>query len=92
MQKAIDIGNGGIVFYFSPNARLQKTYVIPPSGWNSFAVKLFFRGEHTGAFVPIYPTDKNNIAEVKMWKINYPSNIKKDNKYLATEPDEYNEK
>ena len=91
MLKTVDIGNSGLVFYFSPNAKLQKAYVIPPSGWNSFAVKLFFRGEHIETFVPIYPTDKDNIAEVKVWKINYPQHIKANPKYLATEPEALHE-
>lgn len=92
MQKAVDIGNGGVVFYFSPNARLQKAYVIPPIGWNSFAVKLFFRDEHTEAFVPIYPTNGIDSAEVRVWEIHYPSDIQPDEKYLATEPEPFHGK
>ncbi len=80
-QQAIDIGNGGIVLYFDSKATLDKAYYVPPIGWNSLAVKLFLRAQYRNVFIPIYLT-----KEVKIWEIRYPPGIKKDSKYLRTEP------
>lgn len=55
-------------------------------GWNSLAVRLFFRSESSEVFVPIYPEDGNTAAEVKVWKINYPPDVKSNPKYLETKP------
>ncbi len=80
-QQVVDIGTGGIVFYFNAMGILGKAYYIPPIGWNNLAVKLFLRGQYRNVFMPIYLT-----PEVKIWKVRYPPGIKKDSKYLATEP------
>ena len=80
-QQAVDIGTGGIVFYFNAMGILDKAYYIPPIGWNSLAVKLFLRRQHSNVFIPVYPTQ-----EVKIWEIRYPPDIRKNSKYLATEP------
>ena len=86
-KKVIDVGIGGVILYFDHNRRLGNVYYVPPNGWNSLAVKLFIREEHSDAFVPVYPNNGNDVAEVKVWKIQYPPGIKTDNKYLATEPE-----
>lgn len=82
---SIDIGNGGIVLYIDPHQQLNRAYYIPSIGWNSLAVKLFFCGETSLAFMPIYPIHKNQPAKVKVWKILYPSNVQKKQEYLETE-------
>ena len=40
------------------------------------------RGQLSEAFRPVYPTDKFADAEVKMWELHYPPDIKTDAKYL----------
>ncbi|MDE0088900.1 MAG: hypothetical protein OXU23_24485 [Candidatus Poribacteria bacterium] len=78
--------NGGILHYFDEYAQREIVYYLPPVGWNSLAIKLFLRGEKSDAFVPVYPTNGKPTDMVKVWKIRYPSNIKENLKYLATEP------
>ena len=58
---------------------------MSPLGWNSLAVKLFLRGEHTDIFVPVYPTGDSTTEDIKVWEIRYPPDIETDEKYLATE-------
>ena len=82
----MDVEEGGLILYFDTKRRLRNVYYVPPIGWNSIAVKLFLREEHSDAFVPAYPNNDNDIAEVKVWKIHYPPEIETDDKYLATEP------
>ncbi len=84
--QAVEIGNGGIILFFDAHAILQYAYYVPSLGWNSLAVKLFLRGEYNDVFIPTYPTGEEATGYVKVWKINYPSYIKADSKYLATEP------
>lgn len=86
-QISVDIENGGLVLDFDSETRLNRAYYIPPLGWNSLAVKLFLRGEHTDIFVPVYPTDDSAAKEIKVWEIRYPPDIETDEKYLATEPE-----
>ena len=50
--------------------------------------EVFLQGELSEAFVPVYPTDNFTEAEVKVWRIDYPSDIQSNPKYLATEPGE----
>ena len=45
----------------------------------------FLRGEPSRAFVPIYPTNNFAKALVKVWEIRYPSDIRSNPKYLATQ-------
>lgn len=78
--------DGGLLLQFDTENRLQTAYYIPFIGWNSLAVKLFLRREQSAAFRLIYPTDADTRAKVKIWKIDYPSEIKTDDKYLATQP------
>ena len=84
--QTVDSENGGIVIYFDSRATLEKAYYVPPLGWESLAVKLFLRQKHSTAFVPIYPTDGDPTAEVKVWEIHYPPDIQPNPKYLATTP------
>ena len=84
-QIAMDIENGGLVLDFDAETRLNRTYYIPPLGWNSLAVELFLRGEHSDVFVPVYPTDEDSAKDIKVWEIRYPPDIETDEKYLATE-------
>lgn len=84
-QISVDIENGGLVLDFDSETRLNRAYYIPPLGWNSLAVKLFLRGEHSDIFVPVYPTDDSAAKDIKVWEIRYPPDIETDEKYLATE-------
>ncbi|RKU12611.1 hypothetical protein C6503_16940 [Candidatus Poribacteria bacterium] len=83
--QTVDIENGGVVLDFDSKATLDKAYYIQSLGWNSLAVKLFLRGQHSEAFVRVYPTGNVTDAKVKVWEIRYPPDIKTDEKYLATE-------
>ena len=85
-KKAIDVEIGGLILYFDIKKRLRNVYYVPPIGWSCLAVKLFMRDEYSEAFVPVYPNNNDDIAEVKVWEIHYPSEIETDDKYLATEP------
>ena len=84
---AVTFMDSGVIFYFDTGNQLYNAYYIPPIGWNSLAVKLFLRREHSTAFQPIYPTNGAPTAKVKIWEIRYPPNIKTNEKYLATEPE-----
>ena len=86
-QVFVDIENGGVVLYLDPEIRLQRAYYIPPIGWNSLTVKLL-RGEHSEAFVPVYPTNENAGIDVKVWEIHYPANIETNEKYRTTKWEE----
>ena len=83
-KKAIDVEIGGVILYFDHKRRLKNVYYVPPIGWNSIAVKLFMREEHSNAFVPVYPNNNNDITQVKVWEIHYPPEIEVSDKYLKT--------
>ena len=76
---------GGIVLFLNKHKRFRVGYYVPPIGWNSLAVRLFLRGESSEIFVPVYPEDGNATAEVKVWEIHYPPDIKSNPKYIETE-------
>ena len=78
--------NGGILHYFDEDARKNTIYYIPSIGWNSLAVRLFFRGVESPHFVPVYPKKEFSTAKVKVWEIHYPPDIKAYPKYLSTDP------
>lgn len=78
--------HGGIIFHYDENGYFKKADYLPALGWNSLAIRLYFRGELPDIFVPVYPTNGDNTADFKVWKINYPPDIKADDKYLDTEP------
>ena len=83
-SKAVAVKNGGILLFFNTENLFYNAYYVPSVGWNSLAVKLFLRGEHSTAFVPIYPTHVDAPAPIKVWEIHYPPNIKPNPKYLKT--------
>ena len=85
-QIAVNIENGGLILDFDAETRLSSAYYIPPRGWNSLAVKLFLRGEHTDIFVPVYPTDDSPVKDIKVWEVHYLPDIETNEKYLVTEP------
>ena len=91
-QISVDIEDGGLVLDFDTETRLNRAYYIPPLGWNSLAVKLFLRGEYNDIFVPVYPTDNGTAKDIKVWEIRYPTDIKTNEKYLATKPEAADQK
>ena len=76
--------NGGILHHFDEDAQSNTLYYIPPIGWNSLAVRLFFRGVESPHFVPVYPEKEFSTAKVKVWEIHYPPDISAHPKYRAT--------
>ena len=80
----IDEDIGGIIFDVDSRGRIQNTYYVPPLGWNSLSVKLYFREEHSDAFVPVYPIQSDGPPKIKIWEIHYPPNIQTNDKYLET--------
>ena len=44
----------------------------------------FLRGQLSEAFVPVYPREQFTEANVNVWEIHYPPDIKTDPKYLET--------
>lgn len=85
---SVDIQIGGLVLFFDNNSRIRNAYYIPPLGWNSLAVKLFFRGEHSKAFLPIYPIEDEESKKIMIWEIKYPPDIEVDEKYLSTQSED----
>ncbi len=89
IQTVLDFGTFGAILYFDQNTsdhlvRLQKAYSVPAPGWNSFSVKIFFRGEHSDAFVRVYPVTGDAPPKIKIWEIHYPPDIQTNPKYLKT--------
>ena len=82
--QAIALENGGVLLFFNTENQLYNAYYVPFIGWNSLAVKLFLRAEHSEAFVPIYPTHGEGPAPIKIWEIHYPPDIQTNDKYLET--------
>lgn len=87
-KKQTDENNGGVLVFYNSKKNTITGYYISSIGWNSLAVRLFFRGESSDIFVPVYPEDGDVTAEVKVWKINYPPDVKSNPKYLETKPSE----
>ena len=87
-QKQIGKNVGGLLIFFNRNKEFIEGYYIPKHGWNSLAVRLFWRGENIETFTPVYPTEgfQNVYTEAKIWKIQYPPDIKPNPKYLETKP------
>ncbi len=87
VYKALDNEHqhGGVIFHYDDFERLKKAYYLPSVGWRSFAVRLYFFGEESDIFEPVYATNEEDIADFKIWKINYPPDIQTDNKYLTTD-------
>lgn len=86
-QKLTGVEKGGILLMFNEQRQFHQGYYVPPIGWNSLAVQLFFHGEASDVFVPVYPVDGNATSDVKVWEIHYPPDIHPNPKYLATEPE-----
>ena len=86
-QKLTGIETGGIILMFNRRKQFRQGFYVPPIGWKSLAVRLFFQGELPDVFVPVYPIDENATADVKVWEIRYPPDIHPNPKYLATEPE-----
>ncbi len=72
---------GGMLHLFDPKTHQEAIYYLSPQIWNSFAIKLFFRNQYSKAFVPVYPQQTGN-AKVKIWEIQYPTDINENLKYL----------
>ena len=87
-EKPAGSETGGIILFFNKHKQFKGGFYVPPIGWNSLAVRLFFRGESSEIFVPVYPEDGDVTAEVKVWEINYPPDVKSNPKYLETESSE----
>ena len=84
-QESIGRENGGILLMFNEQKQFRRGYYVPPIGWKSLAVRLFFNGELHDVFVPVYSVDENaSVSDVKVWEIRYPPDIKADPKYLKT--------
>ena len=85
----MDTESGGILLIFNAQKKLLYSYYIPDIGWNSLAIKLFVRGEHTETFKNVYTAMPPGIEmppEIKIWEIQYPSGTHTNPKYLTTEP------
>ena len=76
--------HGGVLLYYTKNGYLQKAEYLPTVGWNSLALRLYFRGELPDIFARVYPTNGDDIADFLIWKIHYPSDIQPNPKYLKT--------
>ena len=89
-QKQTEKDVGGLLIFFSSSKEFLEGYYIPPHGWNSLSVRLFFQGENMDTFIPVYPIAgfQNVNTEAKIWKIQYPPDIKTNPKYLETRPSE----
>ena len=94
--RKVENKNGGILHHFSAKTKQNHIYYLSPRSWNSLAVKLFLRGEHSDAFVQVYPADNGATTEgtnryaggtVKIWEIRYPPDVVENPKYLETIPD-----
>ncbi len=84
-QKSIPPENGGILLIFNAQKQFHSGYYIPQVGWNSLAVRLYFRGDLPDIFVPVYPVGENaSVSEFKIYEIHYPPDIQSDPKYLKT--------
>ncbi len=86
-QQPVDTEKGRVLLLFDSHKILRNSFFIPDIGWNSLAVKLFIRGEHSDAFENVHTITPEGIdvpPEIKIWKINYPPDIKKKQKHLET--------
>lgn len=76
--------HGGILIVFDATQHPTAAYYIPTIGWDSLAIRLYFRGDIPDVFVPVYPADTDLTADFKIWEIHYPPDIKPNPKYLET--------
>jgi hypothetical protein len=88
-MSGVEKRHGGVILYYETHQsdehqHLNKAYYVSTTGWNSLAVRLYFLGALPDIFVPVYPSDRDATADVKIWKIHYPPDIQTDPKYLET--------
>ncbi len=76
--------HGFVILYFDEHQHIDTADYIPRLGWNSFAIRVYVRGEWQDIFVPVYPAEGTETASVKVWEIHYPPDIQPDPKYLKT--------
>ena len=76
--------HGGVLIVFNEEQQPAASYYIPTIGWESLAIRLYFRGDIPDLFVPVYPIDRDASADVKIWEIHYPPDIQTNPKYLRT--------
>ena len=74
--------NGGILHFFDQKTHQEAIHYLSPQRWNSLAIKLFFRNQHSDAFLQVYPQKQTADAKFKIWEIHYPPDIKENTKYL----------
>ncbi len=77
--------HGGVLIVFNEEQQPAASYYIPTIGWESLAIRLYFRGDIPDIFLPVYPTDRNALADFKIWEIHYPPDIQTNPKYLKTD-------
>ena len=87
-QKQTDENYGGVLVAYDSQKNTIEGYHISSIGWNSFAVRLFYGGEFSETFVPVFPEDGDPTAKVKVWEIRYPPDVKSNPKYLEIKPPE----
>lgn len=80
-----DTAYGSVILYYNDESTLEKALHVPTIGWQSLAVRLYFSGDLQDIFFPIYPTNGDDTAPIKIWEIRYPSDIKTDEIYLTTQ-------
>lgn len=78
--------NGGLLHFFDKKTHQEAIHYLSPQRWNSLAIKLFYRNQHSEAFVPVYPQQQTDNTTVKIWEIHYPPDIQTDPKYLQKSP------
>ncbi len=84
--------NGGILHLYDTEMQREVIHYLSPHSWNSLSVKLFFRDEHSEAFIPVYPENETTSAKVKIWEIHYPPDIEENSKYLTQSPEKKEKK
>lgn len=83
---------GAVVVYSKDNSPLKwRVLFLSQTVRNALMVRLQLLNENSNFFIPIYPpanqqgkSQLNNYS-VRVWKINYPEDIKSNPKYLETE-------
>ena len=78
--------NGGILHFFNQKTHQEAIHYLSPQRWNSLAIKLFFRNQHSDAFGQLYPQKQTADAKFKIWEIHYPPDIKENTKDLEKSP------
>ena len=90
-MEQIENSYGGVLCVYTKHHEyltLETASYISSLSWNSLSVKLFMRNKYSEAFVQVYPIDKEDNDNIKVYEIHYPPDIKKNQKYLETQPSE----